>query len=176
MTRRARLAEPQTVTAAGTSDSSLVSPYFVGGDAESSAGALLAVTIVTPYGTRAEYNVRHLRAPGAEGEFGVLAGHIPFLTALRAGALILDSEQGRKIWALSGGFAEVLGDRVTVLAETAERAETIDVARAEAARQRALGRLKPGALVDVDISRAKAAMTRALNRLQVASSARGNQT
>lgn len=126
------------------------------------------VTIVTPSGTQEEYNVRHIRAPGTEGDFGVLPNHLPFLTTLRIGAIYLDIDQGRLVWATSGGFAEVLPDRVTILAETAEKAESIDLERAEAARERALRRLsqrEPG----VDIDRARIALARALNRIEVAS-------
>ena len=66
------------------------------------------VTIVTPFGRQREYEVRHMRAPGSEGDFGVLAGHLPFLTALRVGEIELDTLEGKRIWATSGGFAEVL--------------------------------------------------------------------
>ncbi len=130
----------------------------------------LLVTIVTPTGTRAEYNVRHLRAPGIEGDFGVLPGHIPFMTGLKIGALILDLEKEQKLWAISGGFAEVLSDHVTILAETAEPAESIDADRAEASRQRALNRLQErGALENFDVDRARIALAKALNRLSIAS-------
>jgi F-type H+-transporting ATPase subunit epsilon len=128
------------------------------------------VTIVTPHGTRAEYNVRHLRAPGGDGDFGVLYGHLPFMTTLKMGALILDTDNGRKIWAISGGFAEVLDDHVSILAETAEAAETIDLARAESARQRALTRIQQHEH-EIDYARAKSALARAMNRIHVASGA-----
>jgi len=129
------------------------------------------VTIVTPSGTHEEYNVRHLRAPGSEGDFGVLPGHIPFMTTLRIGTIRLDTDREQYTWATSGGYAEVLGDRVILLAETAELADRIDTERAEAARQRALGRLAERT-PDVDIERARIALYRALNRLKVASEAR----
>ncbi len=131
---------------------------------------MFGVTIVTPQGTRAEYNVRHLRAPGVDGDFGVLHGHAPFMTALRIGAIILDTDQGKHIWATSGGFAEVLGDRVTILAETAERADQIDTERAEASKRRALERLAQRGAEEMDLNRANAALARAINRMHVAHS------
>ena len=129
---------------------------------------LITVTIVTPSGTREEYNVRHLRAPGSKGDFGVLPGHIPFMTTLRVGAIRLDTDQGRYIWATSGGYAEVLGDRVTILAETAERSDKIDIGRAKAAWERSRDRLARRE-ADLDVDRARAALARALNRLKIAS-------
>lgn len=136
-------------------------------EATQELGGVFPVTIVTPSGTRVEYNVRHLRAPGVEGDFGVLRGHIPFMTALRPGALVLDGDQGRQVWAVSGGYAEVLSDQVTILAEAAERFDQIDVERARAAAERARKRLQsPGP--DIDLNRARAALNRALNRIKVA--------
>ncbi len=126
----------------------------------------ILVTIVTPAGTQDEYNVKHIRAPGVEGDFGVLPGHLPFMTILRVGAVWLDSDQGRQVWATSGGYVEVLGDRVTILAETAERSDRIDLDRAEAARERALGRLSERT-ADFDIERVRLALARSLNRIKV---------
>ena len=133
-----------------------------------SGAKLFDVTIVTPQGTRVEYRVRHLRAPGAEGDFGVLPGHVPFMTALRIGALVLETEQGKKVLATSGGFAEVLGDKVTLLAETIEAPDQIDVVRVEAAKKRALDRLAARTVEVVDVARANAALARAINRERVA--------
>jgi len=124
------------------------------------------VTLVTPFGTQQEYDIRHLRAPGVEGEFGVLPGHIPFLTPLRIGALHLDSDDGRRTWAVSGGYFEIIDDRAVILAETAEPAPSIDLERAEAARRRALERLQLAA-EGVDNERARASLARAVNRLGV---------
>jgi F-type H+-transporting ATPase subunit epsilon len=115
-----------------------------------------------------EGEVESFWAPGVEGNFQVLAGHIPFLTVLRVGEIgFRDADGRRRHVATSGGFVEVLRTGVTVIAETAEFAEEIDVSRAEAARDRARARLRrpePG----TDIDRASAALIRALNRLQVA--------
>ncbi|MFC2150299.1 ATP synthase F1 subunit epsilon [Calditrichota bacterium] len=127
----------------------------------------ITLTIVTPHGTLEEFNVSHVRLPGKEGQFGVLPGHLPFMTPLAIGAIFLDTAEGKEVWSTSGGYAEVLPDRVTILAETAEMAARIDVSRAEAARERALGRIKSlGEGLDLD--RAHIALDKALNRLQIA--------
>jgi len=142
------------------------------GHEEAGAG-YLNVTIVTPTGTRAEVKAHQVRAPGAEGEFGVLPGHIPFLCALRIGAIILDTDAGKQEWATTGGFAEVLADRVTILAESAERSDNIDIPRADAARRRALERLAKRDQEGLDFERANSSLARAINRLRVAGSTRG---
>jgi F-type H+-transporting ATPase subunit epsilon len=126
--------------------------------------ASFALEIVTPGKTVYSGQVESLKAPGSEGSFGVLAGHVPFLTSLQAGSLSFDEEGGERCqMVVSGGFAQV-ANGVTVLAETAERVEEIDIARARAALERAEERLNSGA-EDVDSARAEAAMVRALSRL-----------
>ena len=123
--------------------------------------------IVTPEKTFYSGVVEHLQAPGSEGSFGVLPGHVPMLTSLQIGQIAFVEEGGtssRQV-ATSGGFVEVQQDRVTVLAETAEFGEEIDVARAQAARERALERLRREG--DIDKARAQIALNRALNRLQI---------
>ena len=129
------------------------------------------LTIVTPDGTRDEFNVRHLLAPGTEGYFGVLRNHLPFITAIRTGEIEIDSADGKKLWAVSGGFVEVLGNRVIILAETAEPADQIDVERAKAALARAERRLKEKAS-GTDLQRCQSALQRSLNRLKIASNTR----
>jgi len=126
------------------------------------------LTLVTPSGTREEFNVRHMRAPGAEGYFGVLADHLPFITTIKTGEIDVDTKDGKKFWATSGGFVEVLGSRVIILAETAELAEQIDLQRAEASRERATKRLRENP-EGLDVLRCQLALTRAINRLRVAS-------
>jgi len=133
----------------------------------SETGSTFTVTIVTPSGTQEEYNVRHLRAPGSEGDFGVLTGHLPFMTGLRVGAIRLDTDKGQIIWATAGGYVEVLSDRVTILAENAERSDKINLERAKAARERALGRLSESRS-DLDVERARLALARAFNRIKIA--------
>jgi len=107
-------------------------------------------------------------APGAQGYFGVLASHAPMMTELKLGKLDLRRAHGASdAMAVSGGFLEVFEDKVSVLAESAELAEEIDVERAEQARKRAEERLAQAG-PDVDAARAEAALERAINRLRVA--------
>jgi F-type H+-transporting ATPase subunit epsilon len=114
--------------------------------------------------------VDEVEIPGADGYFGVLPGHTPLLALLGAGELWYRQGQEKRYLALAFGFAEVQPDRVTILAQVAERAEDIDVARAEAARQRAEERMaRP--IEDMDFERARVALMKALVRLQVASRA-----
>ena len=124
--------------------------------------------IVTPEKTVYSGEVEQLRAPGTEGGFGVLAGHHPMLASLRIGEMVFsEGEQGPKSVAISGGFAEVRRDRVTVLAETAEFAQDIDVNRAEAARDRAREMLTRKQEQQIDEARANLALARAMNRLRI---------
>jgi F-type H+-transporting ATPase subunit epsilon len=114
-------------------------------------------------------------APGTEGYFGVLPGHAAFLTTLKAGEVMYRSGQTEHHLAVLGGFADVRPERVTILAENAERPEEIDRARAERARQRAEMRLQgkspEGKDEEIDFARALEALTRALTRLFVLSRA-----
>jgi F-type H+-transporting ATPase subunit epsilon len=111
-------------------------------------------------------------APGSEGYFGVLPGHAAFLTTLGSGEVSYRDGREEHRLAVIGGFAEVSGDRVIILAEHAERPEEIDRERAERARQRAEQRLAgknpSGGQEEIDYTRALAALQRALARLQVA--------
>ena len=130
--------------------------------------ASFALEIVTPERVVYSSQVESVQAPGSEGSFGVLAGHMPLLTSLQVGALCFTEEGGDRVqMAVSGGFAEVGSERVTVLAETAERAEEIDTQRADSSRQRAEERLARRHEGEVDVIRAQAALSRALNRLKV---------
>ena len=115
--------------------------------------------------------VDEVEIPGADGYFGVLPGHTPLLALLGAGELWYRQGQEKHYLAICFGFAEVLPDRVTILAEVAERSHEIDVARAEAARKRAEQRMTSPA-GDMDWERARVALLKALTRLQVASRAR----
>ena len=123
--------------------------------------------IVTPEKTFYSGVVEHLQVPGSEGSFGVLSGHVPLLSSLQIGHLSFAEEgsTSSKQVATSGGFVEVQQDRVTVLAETAEFGEHIDVVRAQAARERALEHLRSEG--ETDKVRAQAALSRALNRLRI---------
>ena len=126
----------------------------------------LTLEIVTPDHAVVSEQIDEVQVPGAEGAFGVLPGHTPLLATLQVGELWYRRGQDVSHVAISYGFAEVLPDRVTVLAEVAESAEEIDVPRAEAAQARARNRLdQPGP--DMDVERAFLAMRKSLVRLQV---------
>jgi F-type H+-transporting ATPase subunit epsilon len=109
--------------------------------------------------------------PGFDGYFGVLPGHTPLLAVLQVGELWYRQGQEKHYLSIAFGFAEVLPDRVTILAQIAEKADEIDLARAEAAKQRAEERLaRPS--VDMDAERARISLLKSLIRLQVATRAR----
>ncbi len=111
--------------------------------------------------------VDEVEIPGFDGYFGVLPGHTPLLAVLAVGELWYRQGSEKHYVAIAFGFAEVQPDRVTILAQLAERAEDIDVARAEEARRRAEQRLQNAK--DVDYERARTALVKSLARLQVAS-------
>ena len=111
--------------------------------------------------------VDEIEIPGADGYFGVLPGHTPLLALLGAGELWYRLGQETHYLAMAYGFAEVQPDRVTILAEFAERADEIDAARADAAKKRAEQRLI-SPIVDMDAERARIALLKSLIRLQVA--------
>ena len=125
--------------------------------------------IRTPEKLIYEGDVTSVQAPGVEGNFQILAGHIPFLTALDVGEIrIRESSDASQLMATTGGVFEVLRTGVTALVETAEWASEIDVSRAEQARDRAQAQLKANAS-DLKRPRAEAALARAKNRIKVAS-------
>jgi F-type H+-transporting ATPase subunit epsilon len=109
--------------------------------------------------------------PGFDGYFGVLPGHTPLLAVLAVGELWYRQGQEKHYVSIAFGFAEVLPDRVTILAQIAETAGEIDLARAEAAKRRAEERLA-GPAVDMDAERARISLLKSLIRLQVATRAR----
>ena len=115
--------------------------------------------------------VDEVEIPGSDGFFGVLPGHTPLLAVLGMGELWYRQGQDKHYLSIAFGFAEVQPDRVTILAQMAEKADEIDVARAEAAKRRAEERMVKSA-VDMDFERARIAMMKALIRLQVATRAR----
>jgi F-type H+-transporting ATPase subunit epsilon len=124
--------------------------------------------IVMPDKLLVREQVDEVEVPGSEGYFGVLPGHTPLLASLAVGELWYRKGQEKTYLSVAFGFAEVLPDRVTILAQIAERAEDIDPARAEDARKRAETRLaQPKA--EVDYERARAALMKSLTRLQVSS-------
>lgn len=126
------------------------------------------LAIIAPDQVVLETRVVSLVAPGREGSFGVLARHAPLVAELVPGEIVLRDSDGREAYyAVSRGFLEVTWEGVTVLVDAAEEAGEVDLARAEAARERAEHRLESGG-PEVDLARAEAALQRALNRLRVA--------
>ena len=133
----------------------------------------LTLEIVTPDRALVNEEVDEVQLPGAEGYFGVLPGHTPLLATLHVGELWYRVGQEKHYLAIAFGFVEVLPDRVTVLAQIAERPQDIDVPRAEAAKRRAEERIaQTTAQPDLDFERARIAMMKSLVRLQVATRAR----
>ncbi len=127
----------------------------------------LTLEIVTPDRAIAHDQVDEVEIPGADGYFGVLPGHTPLLASLQVGEMWYRKADERFYLSIAFGFAEVLPDRVTILAQIAERAEEIDVARAEDEKKRAEARLahRPS---DVEMEAARVSMLKALVRLRVA--------
>jgi F-type H+-transporting ATPase subunit epsilon len=128
----------------------------------------IRLDIVTPNRLVAHDAVAGVKIPGKNGYLGILPGHAPLLTELAPGELEYTSGGAQHGLAVNWGFAEVLPDRVIVLAQTCERAEEIDVARAERAKARAEERLKRFDDPQVDMERAREALRRALARLETA--------
>ena len=127
----------------------------------------LTLEIVTPERSIAHGEVDEVVVPGAEGSFGVLPGHTPLLSTLTVGEIEYRRGDERSYVAVSFGFAEVLPDRVTILAQIAEASDEIDVTRAEAAVKRARERLdRP--VAEMDYERARLSLLKSLVRLQVA--------
>ena len=131
----------------------------------------LTLEIVTPDRALVRETVDEVQVPGTQGYLGILPGHTPLLATLAIGELWYRQGTEKHHMGIAGGFLEVLPDRVTILAQIAERAEDIDVQRAERARQRAHDRLTKPA-VEMDFERARIALLKSLMRLRVASRAR----
>ena len=126
------------------------------------------LTIVTPERPVVHQSVLSVSVPGEGGYLGILPGHAPLLSELKPGELSYTVESTTHYVAVSWGFVEVLPDRVTILAQTSERAEEIDVERARRAKQRAEERLGKPPDAEVDRQRAQASLERAMARLEVA--------
>jgi len=131
----------------------------------------IQLEVVTPEKDVVNEEAQIVMAPGSLGEFGVLSGHTPFLTTLNTGIVRFTDSGGQEHFVfVSGGFAEALPDKVTILAESAERRRDIDTDRAKQAMQRAEERLADEKRKeDVDFVRAKAALQRAIVRLKLTS-------
>lgn len=132
----------------------------------------MELVIVTPTRQLVRARTSEVTLPGAKGYLGVLPGHAPLMTELGIGELTFQGAPQGVPLAIVRGFAEVLPDRVTVLAETAELAAEIDLERAEAAKARAEQRLRAGD-PNIDWDRVSVALQRALIRIQVARKYRG---
>ena len=127
----------------------------------------LTIEIVTPDRAIVHETVDEARLPGAEGYLGVLPGHTPLLVKLQVGEIWFRRGDEKTYLHAAFGFAEILPDRIRILARAAERAEEIDLERAEAAASRARERLAASA-GEVDFERARIALLKSLSRLQVA--------
>ena len=126
--------------------------------------------VVTPENIVVSEEAQIVASPGSLGEFGVLSGHTPFLTTLKTGMIRYTDASGKENFVfVSSGFAEALPDKVTVLAESAEKSSDIDVKRAQEALERAKQRLaEDRAREDIDFHRARGALERATVRIQIA--------
>jgi F-type H+-transporting ATPase subunit epsilon len=137
--------------------------------------ATLRLEIITAERQVLADDVNAVVAPGIEGELGILPHHAPLMTMLKPGELLIRKDGDETYMVVSGGFLEIRPDKVIVLADACERAEEIDITRAEEAKHRAEERLKthpPG----LDIARAQAALLRSLIRLRVAERKRRKST
>ena len=128
----------------------------------------IRLKLVTPGRLLLDEEVDEVTAPGALGEFGVLPKHISFLTLLEVGEMSYKQGGERHHLALSGGYAEVLDEVMTVLANAGEYADEIDIERARAARERAEKRMAELSQEDKEFAAAEVALRLALVRLQVA--------
>ena len=128
--------------------------------------------VVTPEKVVVSQDVEIVVAPGTMGEFGVLEGHVPFLSGIQPGELRYGSGSERESLAVTTGFAEVSENRVSILVDAAEKAFDIDVDRARRAMERARERLAQREREDLDFARAESALKRALIRLKIAEKAK----
>jgi F-type H+-transporting ATPase subunit epsilon len=134
--------------------------------------ARLYLEVVTPEEVMASQEVDLVMAPGTEGEFGILPGHINFLSGIVPGELRSDSGNKKEFMAVTFGFAEVSNDKVSILVDSAEKAADIDIERAQRAMDRARERLdKERERDDIDFLRAETALKRAISRIKVAKKA-----
>ncbi|MGO9177000.1 MAG: F0F1 ATP synthase subunit epsilon [Desulfobaccales bacterium] len=129
----------------------------------------LRLEVVTPDHLVLSTDADVVVCPGVEGQFGVLVGHTPFLSALAIGEMYYRLGGATEHLCVSGGFAEVTGEKVTIVAEAAERSSEIDLERARRAQERAERRLAAAKTEEIDYVRAEAALRRAMVREKVAS-------
>lgn len=126
----------------------------------------LTLEIVTPYGPTLSEEVDEISTSGSEGDFGVFPGHVNFITTLKVGMLTYRKGNDTKFVFVNSGYAEVGPDKVTILADSAEISDEIDIERAKASMKRAEERLRQQEKIDV--ARATAALERATIRVQLA--------
>lgn len=126
----------------------------------------LKVSIVTPDSTVYDSNVEMVSTKAQSGELGILPGHIPMVAPLQIGAVRLKNGNNTELVAVSGGFLEVRPEQVTILAQSAEKEESIDIERAKEAKSRAESRIQSNQ-ADIDQVRAELALRRAVNRINV---------
>jgi F-type H+-transporting ATPase subunit epsilon len=136
----------------------------------------IRLEVVTPEKLVVDEDAQIVMAPGSLGEFGVLTGHTPFLTTLKTGTIRYTDTNGKERFVfVSGGFAETLPNKVTVLAESAERRSDIDEERAKSAMDRAENRISgQDSAEKVDYARAKAALDRSMRRIALAGTRRAS--
>ncbi|AHB06085.1 MULTISPECIES: F0F1 ATP synthase subunit epsilon [Pandoraea] len=128
--------------------------------------ALLMVDVVSTERSIFSGEARFVEVPGAQGELGVLPGHTPLLTGVRPGTVRIEAADGSETYLyIAGGFVEIQPDRVTVLADTAMRADSLDHARAERAREEAQALLEQQS-GDIDYAKAQAELAEAVAQLQ----------
>ena len=129
----------------------------------------IILEVVTPEKVVVSQEVDMVVAPGTEGEFGILPGHVLFLSGIIPGEMRYNSGTETVSLVVSTGFAEVSGDKVSILVDAAERGTEVDIGRAQQAAERARERLVKGKSADdIDYSRAEIALKRAMARLKVA--------
>ncbi|CAG9606669.1 F0F1 ATP synthase subunit epsilon [Pseudoneobacillus rhizosphaerae] len=125
------------------------------------------VSVVTPDGPVYESDVEMVSTKALSGELGILPGHIPMVAPLQVGVVRLKNGSQQDLVAVSGGFLEVRPDKVTILAQSAEKSSDIDAERALRAKERAEQRLREAQAANVDFKRAELALQRAINRLSI---------
>ena len=124
--------------------------------------------VVTPTRNLEEMVVSYVRCPGLDGTFGIMANHQEGIFSLDIGEIMIKTKSETKYLSISGGFAEIVNDGVSILVETVESASDIDIPRAEAALQRARDRESSSDRENLDQVRLENSLSRALNRLRVA--------
>ena len=129
---------------------------------------ILHLEIVTPEKVIISQDVDTVVAPGSEGEFGILPGHIPFLSGIVPGVVRFEYQGTTSSMSVTTGFAEISADKVSILVDSAEKAGDIDIERAERAKERAEKRLAERDKEDIDFTRAQIALRRAITRIKVA--------